>query len=76
MKIFTQINDTHLHLKYDFSGEYALEIWFLSLSEIYYGKTISRQIGTILKSHIAEEELNKNLNDLALKVHKIQKGGF
>jgi len=75
IKIFMQINDSHLHLKYEFIGQEALDAWFLALSEIYYGKKISNQIGNILKTKIAEEELNNNLNKLSQNMHKIQKGG-
>lgn len=69
-----QINDNHLHLKYEFSGENALDAWLLALSEIYYGKKISNQIANILKTSLAENELKKNLSELALNIHKIQRG--
>jgi len=72
MKIFTQINDKDLHLKYEFYGEYALESWILALTEIYYGKEISELIKNALKSRIAEEKLKENLNCLAIKAHFIQ----
>ncbi len=76
MKIFTQINDEHLHLKYEFYGEYALESWLLALSEIYYGKEVSQMIKNALKSKLAEEKLKENLNNLAIKAHSIQTRRF
>lgn len=76
MKIFLQVNSEHLHLKHDFYGDYALEVMLLAMLDIYYGREISNQVRTILKSRIAEEELNKNLNLLAIGAHKIKTGRY
>jgi len=39
-------------IEYDFHGNYALELMFFRLSEIYYGKQISLKIESIIKSNL------------------------
>ena len=39
-------------IEYEFHGNYALELMFFRLSELYYGKNISLRIESIIKDRI------------------------
>lgn len=76
MKIFFRIDDKHIHPKYEFHGEYAVDIMLLAVVEIFYGKDIRNKVKDLINSKVADEELIKNLNDMANNIHKIQTGRY
>jgi len=39
-------------IEYEFHGNYALELMFFRLSEVYYGKDISLRVESIIKERL------------------------
>jgi hypothetical protein len=39
-------------IEYQFHGNYGLELMFFRISEIYYGKQVSLQIESVIKSKL------------------------
>jgi hypothetical protein len=39
-------------IEYEFHGNYALELMFFRLSELYYGKNVSLEIESIVKKRL------------------------
>jgi hypothetical protein len=54
------IGDSKEPQKFEYHGNYALELMFFKISYIYYGKEISNKIESAIKSRLSKDEEENN----------------
>ena len=73
MRIREQFEDNSVHFKKEYIGKYALEVMIGDNLELYYGRKIRNELEKLLNTKFADEEKNKQMEDLYNKIMSIQK---
>jgi len=76
MKLFFRVDDADLRLKYNYYGNFALQMHILSIIDVFYGEKIRKDVEKIINSTIGEDKLKENLRLMSENIHKIQTGRF
>lgn len=73
MRIREHFEDNHVHFKKAFIGGFALEMMLCDNLELYYGRSIRNNFEKLINTSFADEEKDKQMNELLNKIISIQK---
>ena len=73
MRIREQFEDNHVHFKKEFIGGFALELMICDNLELYYGRAIRNQFEKLINTQFADDEKNKQMEDLFNRILITQK---
>ena len=73
MRIREHFEDNHVHFKKEFVGGYALELMICDNLELYYGRNVRNQLEKLLNTNFADDEKDKQMEDLIKRITSIQK---
>jgi hypothetical protein len=73
MRIREHFEDNKVHFKKEFIGGFALEMMICDNLELYYGRNIRNELEKLLNTKFADDEKDKNMDDLFNRISAIQK---